>query len=56
MCVCIRIRTITQFFPICTNEPICAAFTIESSSIITWSPIVMGKKMKGVGLSIVTSQ
>ena len=27
--------TITQFFPMCTKEPTCAALTTQSSSMIT---------------------
>jgi hypothetical protein len=32
----------TQFLPICTNDPIMAASTTESSPMYTWSPTFMG--------------
>lgn len=37
-----RARTMTQFLPICTNDPIMAASTTESSPMYTWSPTFMG--------------
>ncbi len=36
--------TITQFLPMWTYDPICAALTTQSSSMNTWSPICKGKK------------